>query len=96
MYHLSKPQKLVYDMEKYAGGSVSVICGSVLLKGNRELDDLKCAVDQLYEINAALRMKIKETADGTMQTVSDYVPRDTVVLQFEDKVQFDALHCHPL
>lgn len=34
---LSKPQKLIYDMEKYAGGSISVICGSMLLPGKKEI-----------------------------------------------------------
>lgn len=28
MQRLTKPQRLIYDMEKFYGGSISVICGS--------------------------------------------------------------------
>lgn len=34
---LTKPQKLIYEMEKFAGGSVSVICGSILINGNKDV-----------------------------------------------------------
>lgn len=27
--NLTKPQKLIYDMEKVAGGAIPVICGSL-------------------------------------------------------------------
>lgn len=33
--NLTKPQKLIYDMEKFSGGAISVICGSVLSRGKR-------------------------------------------------------------
>ena len=27
-------QKLIYDMEKFAGGTIAVICGSILVNGD--------------------------------------------------------------
>lgn len=40
MYHLTKPQKLVYDMEKFSGGTIAVICGSILFVGRKELEEM--------------------------------------------------------
>ena len=39
--NLTKPQKLIYDMEKYAGETIAVICGSMLVNGKKDLSDLK-------------------------------------------------------
>jgi hypothetical protein len=36
MHQLSNPQRLIYEMEKYAGGAVTVICGSMLFEGQGE------------------------------------------------------------
>ena len=67
MYHkvgvymnLTKPQKLVYDMEKFAGGAIAVICGSMLIRGKKDLSEIKQAVNEIYRINDALRIRIKE------------------------------------
>jgi len=38
---LTKPQKLIYDMEKFAGGTVAVICGSILVNGDEDLSLIK-------------------------------------------------------
>ena len=68
MYDLSKPQRLVYDMEKYAGGSISVICGSVIYKGEKTRQELEYAVNCLYQLNDALRMRLICTDKGVKQT----------------------------
>ncbi len=87
---LTKPQRLVYDMERFAGGAIAVICGSVLVRGSKDLPSLKHAVQTLYRLNDALRIRIEETADGVSQTVSDYIEREVEILRFEDKAQFNA------
>jgi hypothetical protein len=38
---LTKPQKLIYDMEKFAGGTIAVICGSILVNGDEDLSLIK-------------------------------------------------------
>ena len=43
--NLTKPQKLIYDMEKFAGGAIAVICGSMLINGKKDLSELKRAVN---------------------------------------------------
>ena len=52
---LTKPQRLVYDMEKYVGGSISVICGCFLMPVLYDVEVLKNAVNELFRLNDALR-----------------------------------------
>lgn len=86
--NLSKPQKLIYDMEKVVGGSVSVICGSMLFSGDVSVCAIKQAINEIYRINDALRIRIFEGDGCVSQTVTDYIPNEADVLQFADK---DAL-----
>ncbi|MBE6784208.1 MAG: amino acid adenylation domain-containing protein [Ruminococcaceae bacterium] len=87
---LSKPQKLIYDMEKFAGGAISVICGSMLIDGKRDISELKRAVNELYRLNDALRIRIKETDGDVHQEAIEYSERYVKVLYFENKDELDA------
>lgn len=89
MYRLSKSQKLVYDMDKYAGDSISVICGSMLIEGIRKQNKLLAAINSLYRINAALRTRILETDGEPVQSVLDYTEGSVEVLHFESKANLD-------
>ena len=91
MYPLTKPQKLIYDMEKYAGGAVAVICGSVLFREAIETPELKAAVAELFRLNDALRIRIVETSDGPLQSVLPFEPSEPEILQFESR---DGLHVY--
>ena len=88
--NLTKPQKLIYDMEKFAGGAIAVICGSMLVHGNKNLSEIKKAVNEFYRLNDALRMHIVETDGEVSQTVCDYTEQDFNVLCFDNKVEMDA------
>lgn len=88
--NLTKPQKLIYDMEKFAGGSISVICGSMLVDGKKDLSELKRAVNEIYRLNDALRIHISEVEGEIYQTVTDYKEQDIKVLCFENKAEFDS------
>lgn len=89
MYQLTKPQKLIYDMEKYAGGAVSVICGSMLIKGTKNVSELKQAATELYRLNDTLRIHIIESNEGVQQEIREFIPCDTETLYFESKEQLD-------
>lgn len=89
MYELSKPQRLVYDMEKYAGGSISVICGSVIYKGEKSRQELENAVNHLYQMNDALRMRVICTNEGVKQEVGKFVPHSVETLSFVTKEDLD-------
>ena len=89
MYDLSKPQRSVYEIETYAGGSISVVCGSMFLKGTRSLEELQNAVNKIYEINDALRLCIVRTEHGVQQKVEEFVEQDAEVLGFKKRETFD-------
>ena len=87
--NLTKPQKLIYDMEKYAQGTISVICGSILSKGEWEVTELKKAVNELYRINDALRIRIEETEGEVCQNICTYIEQEIEVLYFDSKTELD-------
>ena len=89
MMNLTKPQKLIYDMEKFAGGSIAVICGSMLTNGKREISELKRAVNEVYRLNDALRIRIVENAKGVSQSITAYAEKEIEVLHFEDRAELD-------
>lgn len=90
MYNLTKPQKLIYDMEKYAGGSIANVCGSIVIKGEKDISVLTNAVNELYHLNDALRIKINEKDGIPYQTVSEYKEQKINVLRFENKAELDS------
>ena len=87
--NLTKPQKLIYDMEKYAGGTISIICGSMLSVGKKDTSELKRAVNKIYQLNDAMRIHIKENNEEVYQEVKEYVEQDIDILYFDSKTELD-------
>ncbi len=87
--NLTKPQRLIYDMEKFSGGAISVICGSMLARGEKDISEIKRAVNKIYRLNDALRIHISEDNGEVMQTISEYAEQDIPVLCFDDKAVLD-------
>ena len=87
--NLTKPQRLIYDMEKFSGGAISVICGSMLARGEKDLSEIKQAVNEIYRLNDALRIRISENEGEVVQTISEYTEQDIPVLCFENKAELD-------
>jgi len=87
---LTKPQKLIYDMEKYAGQSIALICGSMLLKNSIEEDVFVNAVHELFRLNDALRIRLLEEDGEVSQYVCEYVEPSVNILRFADKCELDA------
>ncbi|MGN0621073.1 MAG: amino acid adenylation domain-containing protein [Porcipelethomonas sp.] len=88
--NLTKPQQLIYEMEKFSGGAISVICGSMLLKGSRNPQEIITAINELYNINDALRIKISESNGNVQQTVCEYAEQVFEILNFNSKDELDA------
>ena len=88
MFHLTKPQKTIYDMEKYAGGSISNICGSILFRGKKSEEQLADAISTLYRLNDALRIRVGEEQGEPYQYVAEG-PMEIPMLYFEDKAALD-------
>ena len=89
MQRLTKPQKLIYDTEKFAGGSIAVVCGSILIKGQKDISALTNAVNEIFRLNDALRIRILEKDGVPYQTVSEYTEQKINVLRFKDKAELD-------
>ena len=87
--NLTKPQQLIYDMEKFAGGAISVICGSMLIRGQEDISHLIQAVKEIYRLNDALRIRISENDSNVMQLISQYIEQDVPVLRFKNKTDLD-------
>lgn len=89
MYHLTKSQKQIYDLEKFAGGSIAVICGSMLVKGHKEISVLKNALNELYRLNDTLRTRIIEKNEEAIQEIASYTAQDFEIIQFDNKEELE-------
>lgn len=86
---LTKPQKLIYDMEKFAGNTVGIVCGSMFIQTDKSVDDMKKAVNELYRLNDALRLNIVEENGQPYQYITEYRVQNIEVLYFNTKEELD-------
>ena len=86
---LTKPQQLIYEMDKFVGGSISVICGSFLMPTVCDVVTLKKAVNELFRRNDALRIRIVDSGTAVSQYIDNFTQKDVEVLYFEDKKALD-------
>ncbi len=87
--NLTKPQRLIYDMEKFSGGAISVICGSMLAHGEKDISEIKRTVNEIYRLNDVLRIRISEDNGEVSQTISEYTEQDIPVLCFKNKAELN-------
>ena len=62
----------------------------MLINDKKDLSELKRAVNEIYRLNDALRIRISETDGEVSQTVTEYTEQDIPVLCFENKAELDA------
>ena len=86
---LTKPQKLIYDMEKYAGGSINIICGRILRKGTADKKIVHSALNAFYRINDSLRIRIVELNGFPEQVIYPYTEHAIEDLYFDNKAELD-------
>ena len=87
---LTKPQELIWDMERFAGDSVAVICASVLKKGHMEESKLQHAINRLFCLNDALRTRIEVDGEQVNQAIAEHEMQHAQVLSFADKAALEA------
>ena len=88
--NLSKPQKLIYDMEKFTGGAIAIVCGSMLISTDKSVEDMKISVNELYRLNDALRIRVSEENGQPYQYITEYNEQDIEVLCFDNKEELDS------
>ncbi|MBO5395444.1 MAG: amino acid adenylation domain-containing protein [Clostridia bacterium] len=84
----TKPQKLIYNTESFSGGAISVICTSVFFKGQKSDLQLQNAVNELYRLNDALRIRIIKNGSECEQYVSEFVEQNFDILHFNSNEDF--------
>ena len=89
VYGLTAPQKLVYSMERFAGGAIAVVCGSAIRSGHQDVCKLKATVNALYRLNDALRTRIVEQNGEIKQMIVDFTEQDIEELHFANKAELD-------
>ncbi len=87
--NLTKPQKLIYDMEKFTGGAIAIVCGSMLINTDKSVAEMKKAVNELYRLNDALRIRVSEENGQPYQYVTEYKEQDIEVMSFNSKEELD-------
>ena len=80
--NLTKPQKSICNMELYSGGAIAVICTSFFVDGKKENDELQSAVNELFRINDALRIRIVRTGSERTQHITEFNEQVFDVLHF--------------
>ena len=81
---------LIYDMEKFIGGAIGVICGSALMDADISVEEAQKAVNEIFRINDALRIRIVDDNGKPQQYVADYAEADIEVLHFGSKAELDS------
>lgn len=76
-------------MEMFSGGSISIICGSMLISGEADIIRIENAVKNLYRLNRALRIRIKTDGGEVSQSVWDYIPQNIPVLHFDNEASLN-------
>ncbi len=67
-----------------------MICGSMLLHNDKTIDEMKKAVNELYRLNDALRIRVAETEGQPYQYVTEYREQDVEILRFINKEELDS------
>lgn len=80
--NLTKPQQLIWDMERYAGGTIAIICTSMLRKGKAQEHTLQTAVNNLFCYNDVLRTKIQVNGPEVTQYIADDTEQSAEILYF--------------
>ena len=85
-YPLTKPQRRIYDLERFAAGAAGVAV-SVLFTGTLDEPAMQRALNRILETNDALRLRITPQA---RQRFAPYEPERFPVRAFPDTARFHA------
>ena len=81
-------QRQINNMELFGGGTISNVCGYLLVDGQKNIDWLKEQVNKLFELNDALRIRLNKNDENTHQYVEPYQKQEIKVLHFSDTEEF--------
>ena len=67
-----------------------MICGGMLIRGEKETAEMQAAVNELYRLNDALRIRVSESDGTASQKITEYAEQNIPVLRFESKAELDS------
>ena len=83
-YPLTKPQRRIYDLERFAAGAAGIAC-SILFKGALDQPAMQRALSLIVKTNDALRLRVTPQA---RQSFSPYEPEHFPVRAFGSLEEF--------
>lgn len=75
-------------MEKFYGGAISVVAGSILIDGKTDSVKINNAVNQLLKNNEVLRTRILEKDNNATQEVVAFKEQEFEILEFQTEDEF--------
>ena len=88
---LTAPQRLIYDAEKYIGGSVSVMCGVMTVDRACSEERVVAAIREIYRTNDALNMRLDDTGDEPELYMTNPEERMIPVVRVNDVKELEAI-----
>ena len=88
---LTAPQRLIYDAEKYIGGSVSVMCGVMTVERPCPEARVVDAIRRIYRTNDALNLRLDDTGDEPVLYMTDPEEREIPVVRVDDVKELEAI-----
>lgn len=87
MYELTKPQQLIYSMDKFGGEAIAINMASMLLTGECDKEALKKAIKYVYKINEAFWIKIYIKEGRVLQKIEPYEEREIQIRDFANELE---------
>ncbi|MBE6741203.1 MAG: hypothetical protein E7570_02775, partial [Ruminococcaceae bacterium] len=88
---LTKPQQLIYDIEKTIGGPVAVMCGIMTVDKLCPEEDVVAAIKKLYETNETLNYRLDVSAPEPQMYYKSPEDREVKVIRVESLSELDAI-----
>lgn len=88
---LTKPQELIYDSEKFIGGSIAVMCGIMTVEKVYPEEKLVAAIKEIYRTNYALNLKLKEIGSTPEMYYASPENREIEVVKVQNLSELDDI-----
>ena len=89
--NLTKPQQLVYDAEKYIGGSIAVMCGIMTVDQVCPETQVVEAIQKIYETNFALNLKLDDSGAEPQMYYESPQSRTVSVVRVQQLSELEAI-----
>ena len=88
-FELTGSQMYMYLISRAGLGQAALLCGSVLIPGQRDVADLQRAANEIFRINDGIRPRFVEEGGKVYQETLPYEEREFEVLHFNSREELD-------